>query len=356
MKKLIISTPARICLFGEHQDYLGLPVIACAITRRISFEASHRSDRRVIVDMRDIGAMEEFDLGEDIVYSNPRDYLKSSVNVLRKNGFSFSRGIDANIKSDIPINAGASSSSALTVGWINLLARLSDQAVELPQSTIAEYAHAAEVLEFGEPGGMMDHYATSVGGVIHLESHPRVSIEKLAGGPGAVVVGNSGEPKNTRDILSRVKFGVLDIVSKIKLSNPSFSLHDFVRDDLPSLKDTLNAGELHLLNGTLTNRDITREARKELSKSRPDLGYIGKLLNDHQEVLRDILKISTVKIDTMIQAALDAGAAGAKINGSGGGGTMFAIAPEDPEKVLRAVSVIAPDSFIVYSDEGTKAE
>ncbi len=150
MKNLIVSTPGRICLFGEHQDYLGLPVIACAITKRLSFEGSHRSDKRVVVDMRDIGAMEEFDLGEDIVYSGPRDYLKSSVKVLIKNGFSFSRGIDANIKSDIPINAGASSSSALTVGWINLLGALSDQAEELSPFKIAEYAHAAEVLEFGE--------------------------------------------------------------------------------------------------------------------------------------------------------------------------------------------------------------
>jgi galactokinase len=25
---MIVSTPGRLCLFGEHQDYLGLPVIA----------------------------------------------------------------------------------------------------------------------------------------------------------------------------------------------------------------------------------------------------------------------------------------------------------------------------------------
>ncbi|MBT4369578.1 MAG: galactokinase family protein, partial [Candidatus Marinimicrobia bacterium] len=29
-----ISTPGRICLFGEHQDYLGLPVIAMGISLR----------------------------------------------------------------------------------------------------------------------------------------------------------------------------------------------------------------------------------------------------------------------------------------------------------------------------------
>ena len=27
---ITVSTPSRICLFGEHQDYLGLEVIASA--------------------------------------------------------------------------------------------------------------------------------------------------------------------------------------------------------------------------------------------------------------------------------------------------------------------------------------
>lgn len=26
-----VTTPGRMCLFGEHQDFLGLPVIACVI-------------------------------------------------------------------------------------------------------------------------------------------------------------------------------------------------------------------------------------------------------------------------------------------------------------------------------------
>ena len=33
-----ISTPGRICLFGEHQDYLGLPVIAMAISLRANLK------------------------------------------------------------------------------------------------------------------------------------------------------------------------------------------------------------------------------------------------------------------------------------------------------------------------------
>ena len=36
MKTYRVSTPSRLCLFGEHQDYLGLEVIACAINLRFS--------------------------------------------------------------------------------------------------------------------------------------------------------------------------------------------------------------------------------------------------------------------------------------------------------------------------------
>ncbi|MEM9867554.1 MAG: galactokinase family protein, partial [Bacteroidota bacterium] len=31
-----ISVPARICFYGDHQDYLGLPVIAGTIDRYIN--------------------------------------------------------------------------------------------------------------------------------------------------------------------------------------------------------------------------------------------------------------------------------------------------------------------------------
>ena len=31
MEPILVSTPSRLCLFGEHQDYLGLEVVALAI-------------------------------------------------------------------------------------------------------------------------------------------------------------------------------------------------------------------------------------------------------------------------------------------------------------------------------------
>ncbi len=44
---LCASAPGRVCLFGEHQDYLDLPVIPCAISRRMTI-SGHRSDSKRI--------------------------------------------------------------------------------------------------------------------------------------------------------------------------------------------------------------------------------------------------------------------------------------------------------------------
>jgi len=85
-------------------------------------------------------------------------------------------------------------------------------------------------------------------------------------------------------------------------------------------------------------------------------GKLGDLLNQHQQNLREHKRISTPKIDRMIQASLDSGVLGAKINGSGGGGCMFAYAPENPEKVVEAIEKEGGKAYIIRVDQGTKSE
>lgn len=79
---------------------------------------------------------------------------------------------------------------------------------------------------------------------------------------------------------------------------------------------------------------------------------LGQLLNEHQKVLREVLKISTSKIDRMINAALETGACGAKINGSGGGGCMLAYAPDNARQVAESIENSGGRSYIVHVDEG----
>ena len=351
-----ISSPGRICLFGEHQDYLGLPIIAAAISKRITVQGAKRSDNKILIDLPDINESEYFEIQNKIPYLKERDYLRSSVNVLIREGYSFSKGIDCKVTGDIPINSGTSSSSALITSWINFLVRMSDQSSFLQPEKIAELAYKAEVLEFSEPGGIMDHYSTAIGNVIWLESFPEIKIKKYSPRLGAFVLGDSKEPKDTKAILARVKYGVLKILEELKRKYSNFSLHNISSDELGKFKSDLSDTQFELLVGTIKNRDFSFFAKKLFESETLDHIKIGSLLNLHQNVLRDIQKISTKKIDSMIDTALNAGALGAKINGSGGGGCMFAYAPNNPEKVLEAVKKIASDSFIVNVDEGTRLE
>ena len=351
-----VSTPGRICLFGEHQDYLGLPVIAAAISKRIFIDGKKVDGNSVKIELPDISQTDSFLIEEKVLYKNERDYLRSAFNVLVREGYSFTRGIECKIHGEIPINAGTSSSSALIIAWIQFLILMSDKPANVSLQKIAELGYKAEVLEFAEPGGMMDHYSTACGNIIWLESTPKINLQNIHARLGTFVLANSLEPKDTKYILSRVKKGVMNITQILSKLDPGFSIHTIQEDDVYRYEDELNGDTNELLKGTIRNRDLTFEAYKVLSAEFKDEQRFGRLMNEHQKVLRDVLQISTPKIDNMIETSLKAGAFGAKINGSGGGGCMFAYAPKNPEKVLEALKKYTQDAWIVTIDEGTRIE
>jgi galactokinase len=88
---------------------------------------------------------------------------------------------------------------------------------------------------------------------------------------------------------------------------------------------------------SLENRDLTQRAFGLLLNQIPDLEELGHLIDLHHSLLKRGLRRSTKKIEAMISAAKSAGALGCKINGSGGGGTMLAIAPGNETAVTMAI-------------------
>ena len=63
--------------------------------------------------------------------------------------------------------------------------------------------------------------------------------------------------------------------------------------------------------------------------------------------------MSTPKIESILNVALEAGAMGGKISGSGGGGCMFAYAPENSNEVAEAIEKVGGEAYVVTSDKGT---
>ena len=351
-----VSSPGRVCLFGEHQDYLGLPVVPMAISLRVAVEGRRRADRLVRVDLPDVSSSLEFSLEGPLAYTGPGDYFRSGVNVMRREDFAFSTGFDCSVRGEIPIAAGTSSSSAMIVSWIAFLAAMSDEPRALPSADVARIAHAAEVLEFAEAGGMMDQLAAGHGGALAIEFDPSLSVEPFPAPRGEFVLGDSREPKDTQAILSRVKGRVLDIVARVRERHPAFTLRDAAIEEHVRFARGLAADELHLLSATLLNRDITRRALALAREGRLDDRTLGGMLDEEQILLREILGISTPKIDRMLDAALRAGALGGKINGSGGGGCMFVYAPGNAPAVAEAIERAGGTAYIVSAADGVRIE
>lgn len=347
---MIVSTPGRICLFGEHQDYLGLPVIAAAISKRIQINGDFREDTTVHFSLPDVGAEETFELNYPLVYTKERDYFKSVLNVLHRKGHHLNKGLELTVSGNIPINSGTSSSSALLVSWVSFLNEM--YGLGYTPKQVGEITYEAEVLEFSEPGGMMDQYSTAVGNVIYLASVPQINIETYARELGTFVLGDSMEPKDTLGILSHVKFGMLGGMKKIQAKYPAFDLA--TEKDPAKYRELLSDDEWVLLQSNISDRDLLLEAKAMFEgKIEWSDEKLGSLLNEHQVNLREHKRISTPKINRMIQAALEAGALGGKINGSGGGGCMFAYAPKNPEKVVEAINKEGGKAYIITVDKGT---
>jgi mevalonate kinase len=89
----------------------------------------------------------------------------------------------------------------------------------------------------------------------------------------------------------------------------------------------------------------------------PDLPSLGRLMNVNQSLLES-LGVSCPEIDRLVDAALEAGALGAKLSGSGGGGIVIALAePGRLADVAAAMDAAGGRSMVVGTAvEGVRLE
>jgi galactokinase len=346
-KKVTVSAPGRICLFGEHQDFLRLAVIACPIDLAISITATSRADTQLRIEMPDIDATDQFDGANEAPYVSNRDYLRSATNVLLRDGLRVTSGLDCTVRGTIPINSGAASSSALTVAWTALLLATQDGQMPHSREDIARYAHAAEVLEFREGGGMMDHYTSAVGGLLHIDCCDPIVVTSLPAQLDGFVLGDSRVPKDTVNTLKASRDAVFAGISILKAQIPGFCFKTTPMAQAEEFFGLMPADVCRRVRANFINRDLCNEATKLLSQPQLDQAQLGRMISQHQEQLRDGVGVSHPKLDAMIDAALEAGALGGKLNGSGCGGTMFAYAPGRQQEAKEAIERAGGRAFIV---------
>lgn len=358
MKEIISLAPGRTCLFGDHQDYLGLPVIACAISRNIKLTAVQNNTGVFKINMIDIDQVRIIDINQTFPELAPRDYFASSLRVLRRHGCIPDIGYDITVTGNIPINSGTSSSSALLLAWINFLVTAYGVDDEITPEFISNMGYLSEVVEHGEPGGMMDHYSIGVGNIVHIDTRDPFSFTIIGTKLGGLITGVSGVPKETIGLIGDLKGNALMAIGTIKEHFPDFDLNKTEIEDLDKYLNYLPDRLIPFFEGAIKNHHYTKMALIEFQKPILDLKKIGALMNDHHAVLRDLLKITVPRIDDMINAALKAGAYGAKIVGSGGGGSIVVMAePGNEAPIIEALLAAgAVEAYAVTVDPGARIQ
>ncbi len=335
----IIKTkaPGRVCFFGDHQDYLSLPVIAGTIDRFINIEGKPNGNNHLKIKLIDFNSQVNIDINESMENLEKGDYLRSSMRVLNKYGINIRTGYDIEIKGNIPIKAGLSSSSALTIAWLRFLVKAASTSNEFDDEQFAKWAYESEVLEFNEAGGLMDQYTISIGGMLYINTK-NASYKRLRASLGSIIIGDSGIEKNTQEILSRLKNNALKAIDIVRRDNPNFTIHNAKKQDYYDLRKSLPF-ELHpYFYAAIFNYDITQNAIMELENSTPDITKIANLVNAHQEILDKKLNNTPREMIYMMSAAENAGATAVKIVGSGGGGCFFAMTDaKNEQKVIDSI-------------------
>ena len=80
-------------------------------------------------------------------------------------------------------------------------------------------------------------------------------------------------------------------------------------------------------------------------------------MNENHRILQQI-KVSTPKLDELVNAAQKAGAYGAKLSGAGGGDCMIALAPPDKKEAVEKALEKAGGTILSVrtNEEGVRVE
>ena len=351
-KKVVSKAPGRVCLFGDHQDYLGLPIIATTINNEIIIQAEKNSSNEFKIYKKDLGLTDIITLNNEFD-KDERDFLKIALNVMKDYDCIPKSGYDITITSTIPINSGLSSSSALIVAWVNFLLTTFTN-YEITPNLLAEIAYRIEVLEIDGSGGKMDQYTIANGKTIYLDTVTN-DIKPFDHKLCDMVIGVSNQSKDTQGLLRSLKESASKSIQVVNSHIKDFSLKNIKNIDLEECLKFLDESLKPYFRAAVGNYKTTIDAKNEFQKENLNIEKIGDLMNIHHNFLKNDLKITTPEIDNMIDIAREFGSLGTKIVGSGGGGSIVCLSNDRSasSKIVNELkSYGVKDAFIANQGKG----
>ena len=280
------SASGKLILCGEHAVVYSQPAIAVPVDQvatSVKIFAKPLAEKgSVTILIPQIGM--ESDL-KNLPDSQP---LKRSLAILQEY---FKVGhfpaCDIRISSTIPISSGLGSSASLSVALIRALSEFLGQ--DMDNEEINRVAFDLERIHHGNPSGIDNTVITYARPVYYVRGE-EIEFIPLAK-PMDLVIGCTGIRASTALSVAGVRERWIN--QKLKYEE-IFS----------------------------TVGKLAKQIREGLQRG--DFNYIGPLLTQNHELLKN-MEVSCPELDELVEVALNAGAFGAKLTGSGQGGNMLAL-------------------------------
>ena len=159
---LIVRSPGRVNIIGEHTDYNEGFVLPAAIDKAAYIALSLRSDNEIHLKAMDLNESFSISIGDlkpihNISWPN---YMLGAVAQFVKQGIKIP-GFNALLSSDVPIGAGLSSSAAVECAMVFALNELLKTNID--RITMVKMAQKAEHEYAGVMCGIMDQFASMMG-------------------------------------------------------------------------------------------------------------------------------------------------------------------------------------------------
>jgi galactokinase len=320
---LLIRSPGRVNLIGEHTDYnLGF-VLPAAIDKAIYFAIAPRKDQ--ICTLHAIDVDDDYYFSLDKLVRTERgwpNYLMGVVDQILKKGHHIG-GFNCVFGGDIPIGAGLSSSAALEAGLAFALNRIF--ALGIDSLSLVKLAQKAENEFVGVQCGIMDQYANVFGmknNVLRIDcrslEHVYCPFDSQAV---SIVLFDSGVFRSLASSeYNRRREECAEGVAVIQKHHPEVAT---LRDATPAMVEE-SAGSMtrtayRRCKYVVEENERVLQASKYLEHG--DLKAFGSLLRQTHEGLRDFYEVSCRELDFLVDIVRDNPRVyGSRLMGAGFGG------------------------------------